>query len=160
MKAIEDAILNNRQVKDAIEILSNTSGSQCTHYSKTIPIDNWNVCERRQDFLTTLDEINKEQDVYTFELSGDEFRPDLVITSRKLKATYDAIPKTKTMRDVLEKAYKDFGITSDIGFHVDLDERITDEEYENQVKLLSVMPSTFQDIFDKKFDEDNSDDDL
>ncbi len=157
MMTIKETILANPHVENAIDILASTNKAECSRYSKTIAIDNWRIAyENRREFVKALNELNEVQDQFTFEFSGDEFRPDLIITSRKLKATYDAIPKTKTMRDVLEKVYKDFGITTDIGFHVDLDEKITDEEYESQLKLYSAMSGIFQD----KFEEDDSDDDL
>lgn len=157
MMTIKETILANPYVENAIDILANTNKAKCSRYSKTIAIDSWRIAyENRREFVKALNEINEAQDQFTFEFSGDEFRPDLVITSRKLKAIYDAIPKTKTMRDVLKIVFDETGITTDIGFHVDLDEKITNEEYENQLKLYSAMSGIFQ----NKFDEDDSDDDL
>jgi len=154
MMTIIETILANPYVENAIAILARTNKAECSRYSKTIAIDNWRIAyENRREFVKALNAINEAQDQFTFEFSGDEFRPDLVITSRKLKATYDAIPKTKTMRDVLEKVNEDFGITSDIGFHIDLDKKITDEEFNNQVEMYRMMSQ----ISFKDLEEDDSD---
>lgn len=154
MMTIKETILANPHVENAIDILASTNKAGCSQYSKTIAIDSWRIAyENRREFVKALNELNEVQDQFTFEFSGDEFRPDLVITSRKLKATYDAIPKTKTMRNVLEKVNEDFGITSDVGLHIDLDKKITDEEFNNQVEMYRLMNKTmFKDL-----EEDDSD---
>ena len=153
MMTIKEAILANPYVENAIDILASTNKVECSRYSKTVAIDNWRIAyENRREFVKALNELNEAQDQFTFEFSGDEFRPDLIITSRKLKATYDAIPKTKTMRDALKTVFDETGMTTDIGFHVDLDKKITDEEFKNQVEMYRMMNQ----ISFKDLEEDNN----
>lgn len=150
--SIKETILSNPHVENAIDILNSTSESNGFQYSRTIPIDNWNA--KKSELLKALKELNSEQSELIFQLGGDDFRPDLIITSKKLKAAYDAIPKTKTMRDVLKKVSEDFGITSDIGFHVDLDKKITDEEFNNQVEAYKLISDiSFDDLEEDDNDE-------
>jgi len=145
MMSIKETILANPQIENAIDVLNSTVESNRFQYSKTIPIDNWNV--KRSELLTALKEINFEQSELIFELGGDDFRPDLIITSQRLKAAYDAIPKTKTMRDVLKTVFNETGITTDIEFHIDLDKKITDEEFNNQVEAYRMMSQiSFEDL--------------
>lgn len=56
---------------------------------------------------------------------------------------------TRTIRDVYEYQMSKYGIFSSSQFHVNLDEPITDQEYEKQCRTIDAIES----IFDTKFSD-------
>lgn len=153
---LEDQIYQSPEVQNALDRLDSCTESQCSQYEVMIDIDNLYLCGEKRRFIEALDKINTEQTAYIFEFSGDVFRPDLRIISARLKAIYDKLPKTKTYRDLLAEAYNKYGLKTDFGFHIDLDRKITDQEYSSQLRIYEAIDQEFR----EKIDEDDSDDDL
>jgi hypothetical protein len=155
---LRDEILQNQEVKDRVNELFKRSNNKCSKHTETIALDNWDCfVGHESEFQRTLLEINEDQTAFVFKFNGDMFRPDLNITSTRLKRAYDSLPKTKTKRDLLKEVYDRYGVETDLGFHIDLDEKMTDEEYNEHLKDYSVMGEIFKDVFDN---EDDSNDDL
>jgi len=155
---LRNEILQNQEVKDRVDKLFRRSNSQCSKHTETIALDNWECfVGHESEFKKILSEINEDQTAFIFKFNGDIFRPDLNITSSRLKRAYDSLPKTKTNRDLLKEIYDKYGVETDLGFHIDLDEKMTDEEYNDNLKAYSVMGQIFEDVFGN---EDDSDDDL
>lgn len=155
---LRDEIVQNQEVKDCVNELLKLSNSQCSKHTETISLDNWDCfVGHESEFQETLSEINEDQTAFVFKFNGDIFRPDLNITSTRLKRAYDSLPKTKTKRDLLKEVYDRYGVETDLGFHIDLDEKLTDEEYNENLKAYSVLNQIFEDVFGN---EDDSDDNL
>lgn len=73
---------------------------------------------------------------------------NLVATDIERQQAYDKLPKPYTMRDVIE-AIEKAGIYTDLKYHVDLDRRITADEYHAKTDLyIKVMSKVLDDEFD------------
>lgn len=154
---IEDKLFLSEPIQRAMKILQARSTKECNYYSETVPLDNYELFYKDEKrFSEAVKTLNFYPTDFVFEIGGDAFRPDLIITSKRLRKAYDKIPKTKTVRDVLNAVDKDWSIQSDIGFHADLDKKITDEEYDQMYEAYHMVAK----IFDSTFNEDDSDDDL
>ena len=57
----------------------------------------------------------------------------------------------KTKRDFYREISQKYGIVTSSMFHENLDEIISDEEYEKKMELTS----SINDLFDSKFDDDD-----
>jgi len=151
---IEDEIITNAQVKACINLMNNRSLKNCEEYSESIPLDDWEIAyKNEQRFAQALVTINVVQDRFVFEIGGDAFRPDLVITSKRLKKEYDLIPKTKTFADLFQVVNDVYGIKTSTEFHVDLDTKMTDQEFDEHMKFYEKMSNS--NIFGS--DEDETD---
>ncbi|WP_424349611.1 hypothetical protein ACPBEH_02585 [Latilactobacillus sp. 5-91] len=73
---------------------------------------------------------------------------DLVITNNRRKAEYDKIPKTHTQAEVDEYLAKEYGINKICCLSA-RNEWLTEDEFQEQIKVGKIM----QDIFDKTFEK-------
>lgn len=153
MNNLAETIYQVPEVQDAIDVLNYEYNHKSIKYDERVQMDNWDFPLNIAEIKQALKELNETYTEFKFEFSGDMYRPDLIITHKKAKERYDAIPKTKTYGDVIRCLEKDSGITSDLAFHVDVDKLITDEQYEEMVTMYSK-------VFNHSFVEDDSDDDL
>ncbi len=67
---------------------------------------------------------------------------------------------SKTYKELFEQVKADYGVVTDSIYHVDLNKKITDSEYKKKLEFYSTIPSVFDDVFNKKFQEDDFNDDL
>lgn len=59
----------------------------------------------------------------------------------------------KTKRDLFDEVYRRYGIQTSARFHVNLDEKMSDEDYQKSLNMYSKMPK----LFEKLDEEDGTD---
>lgn len=106
------------------------------HITSRICLDDIPVFEDEEKiYLET--ELNKKYSNYTFKIvpvfSG--FAQDLLITNKQAKIEYDAIPKTKTYRDLYRVLHEEYGIQGSGTFISGTNKKITDEEFNSLLKF-------------------------
>lgn len=64
-------------------------------------------------------------------------------------------PNARTNRDLFREIYHRYGIRTSAEFHCDLNKTMSEEDYQNSLKLYSTLPGIFEEIDkeDKKNEE-------
>lgn len=71
-----------------------------------------------------------------------------------MESIYEKVGEAvKTKRDFYRELAERYGITTSAMFHANLDEPISDEDYERKMKIMSSV----NDLFDDKFDDEDDD---
>lgn len=154
--SIEDQIFLEPKIQESLKHLKERDISRCRYYWETIPLDDYDLFYKDEKrFSEAVRALNFYPTDFTFEIGGDAFRPDLIITSKRLKTAYDKLPKTKSWKDLFNEVNEKYGITSSSMFHVkNLNQKMTDEEYESRMSFYKICHELEVSVFK----EDESDD--
>lgn len=115
---------------DLLEKMENMSG-----YSSRICLDEYWLEEHEKQFL--YNNLEQQFEDFSFEIvpvfSG--FAHDLLITNKKRKMEYDALPKTKKRGDIFKTLHEKYSTITTAMLGSDLNETITEEEYESEIRF-------------------------
>lgn len=69
-----------------------------------------------------------------------------------MESIYEKVGEAmKTKRDFYRELAERYGITTSAIFHTNLDEQISDEDYERKMEIMGSV----NDLFDEKFDDED-----
>lgn len=147
-------LLTQEPVQTAFKKLAS---SEPTDYKETAGLDDflWSS-DFSRDHQPVIDYLNQQYAPQNIAFATKEIyggmMSDLVITDLQKKAAYDAIPKTKTHGQLLAEAEEKYGITSSLTFEIDLNELMTDEEYDRALALFARVAGRHRHKEDKQQD--------
>ena len=115
-----------------------------THYVMNVCLDDFTPLEgqEEEDFLIELAKRYPAFDFSIREVFGG-FGWDLEIVQREAKAKYDALEKTKTFRQLYKELYEKYGVVTSAMFTSNLDEKMTDKEYDSYLTFYSQANDKF-----------------
>lgn len=138
------ALIRYSCVRGAMDKLKNSE-----KYEERACLDDYDVhSDCMSGVIAELNMYYKDLNFKLEEVMGG-FGTDLVITDKQRKAEYDKIPKTHTRAEVEEYLAKNYGI-SRICCGGSRSERLTEDEFQKQIKAGKLMQDMFHEAFKKK----------
>ncbi|GCF95906.1 hypothetical protein NRIC_37970 [Enterococcus florum] len=114
-------------------------------YSSRICLDDYYLEEH--EMIILCNELENTYEGFSFEVVPvfGGFAQDLLITNRKKKTEYDAIPKTKKRGDVFKALHEKHSTITSAMFSANLNEAITEKEYESQIEFYDFLMNQIRD---------------